>query len=152
MPCEHLFADTFLHHFSFSQRRCPFLLAEEARIKREEAERKGKIVISVTVLNDETEEVMAKASLRLGCKVQELGQVCIREAHLSVAPAIYSEPKPEPKMVRGKVELRERFPLAPDDTLLEAGVENNAVLRAKISSAVITASKAPGCSRRHPMP
>ena len=30
-------------------------------------------------------------------------QVCIREARLSVAPAIFSEPKPEPKMVRGKL-------------------------------------------------
>ncbi|CAJ1424300.1 unnamed protein product [Effrenium voratum] len=114
---------------------------EEARIKRSEAERKGKEVISVTVVNDDTEEYMAKASLRLGCKVLELAQVCIREARLSVAPVIFSEPKPEPKMVRGKMELRERFPLATDDTLLEAGVENNAVLRAKISPAVITASK-----------
>ncbi|CAK9059560.1 unnamed protein product [Durusdinium trenchii] len=184
---------------------------EEARLKREEAERKGKIVIFVrgpkgrrpppipTVMNDETDELMAKAdgdrgalgenderyrlaaSLKLACKVSELAQeipelgsrVCIREARLSVAPAIFSEPKPEPKMVRGKLaawgwmvpELRERFQqlgrqngrgfggtsrvkgrvglerLPPEDTLLEAGVENNAVLRAKISPAVITASK-----------
>jgi len=114
---------------------------EEARIKREEAEIKGKVVVSVTVVNDETEELMAKASLRLGCKVLELAQVCIREARLSVTPAIFTEPKPEPRMVRGKMEVRERFVLNSDDTLLEAGVENNAVLRAKISPAVITASK-----------
>ena len=51
---------------------------EEARIKREEAEIKGKIVISLclgansegnsvlrTVLNDETEELMAKAAKQL---------------------------------------------------------------------------------------
>ncbi|CAE7587645.1 HET-E1 [Symbiodinium sp. CCMP2456] len=114
---------------------------EEARIKREEAEIKGKVVVSVTVVNDETEELMAKASLRLGCKVLELAQVCIREARLSVTPAIFTEPKPEPRMVRGKMEVRERFVLNSEDTLLEAGVENNAVLRAKISPAVITASK-----------
>eukprot|EP00439_Symbiodinium_sp_Y106_P062260 s5091_g9.t1 len=82
---------------------------EEARIKREEAEIKGKVVVSVTVVNDETEELMAKASLRLGCKVLELAQVCIREARLSVTPAIFTEPKPEPRMVRGKMEVRERF-------------------------------------------
>ncbi|CAE7946570.1 unnamed protein product, partial [Symbiodinium sp. KB8] len=113
----------------------------EARIKREEAEIKGKVVVSVTVVNDETEELMAKASLRLGCKVLELAQVCIREARLSVTPAIFTEPKPEPRMVRGKMEVRERFVLNSEDTLLEAGVENNAVLRAKISPAVITVSK-----------
>ena len=33
-------------------------------------------------------------------------QACVREARLSVAPAIFSEPKPEPKMVRGKMAAR----------------------------------------------
>ena len=32
-----------------------------------------------------------------------LVQVCIREARLSVTPAIFTEPKPEPRMVRGKM-------------------------------------------------
>lgn len=35
--------------------------------------------------------------------LSEAVQVCVREARLSVAPAIYSEPKPEPKLVRGKM-------------------------------------------------
>ena len=35
-------------------------------------------------------------------------QVCIREARLSVTPAIFTEPKPEPRMVRGKMAAKLR--------------------------------------------
>jgi len=120
---------------------------EEARLAREEAERLGRQVISVTVVNDETDEVMSKTSLRLACTVAELGQVVVRDSKLSVMPVLYTEPKPveEPeethKYIMKKKEVKVRHPLNSDETLLQAKVQNGAVLRAKISSAVITASK-----------
>lgn len=47
-------------------------------------------------------------------------QACVREARLSVAPAIFSEPKPEPKMVRGKMAARQiqkgEWPWSPSAT------------------------------------
>jgi len=125
---------------------------EEARIKREEAARLGRRLISVTIVDDTTEEVMAKASLKLASTVTELGQVVVRESKLSVMPLLYKERKPEEKpesasptkrfsLTGKKEEVKERVPLNPEETLLEAGLETGDELRAKISSAVITASK-----------
>eukprot|EP00930_Biecheleria_cincta_P062133 TRINITY_DN4763_c0_g1_i4.p1 TRINITY_DN4763_c0_g1~~TRINITY_DN4763_c0_g1_i4.p1 ORF type:complete len:4247 (+),score=977.42 TRINITY_DN4763_c0_g1_i4:998-12742(+) len=121
---------------------------EEARIAREEAERLGRRVVSLSVVDDLTEEVMANISLRLSSTVAEVGQVVVRDSKLSVLPVLYKEKRQETKEVplakswmQKSKEPKERTPLSPEDTLLEAGIEDNAVLRAKISSAVITASK-----------
>jgi len=104
----------------------------------------------VTIVDDATEEVMAKASLKLASTVTELGQVAVRESKLSVMPVLYREkvePPPETASPSKrfsfikKEEVKERVALNPEETLLEAGLETGDVLRAKISSAVITASK-----------